>query len=210
MLSSVRHYCERASWCRVRAIPTTSGISFIVRHADVLNRMGVVDEGCATQTIFRPERLDLVHYRRESRRWLISTRGNALMAQYQKEFGRTFHGSPGALSPARRFSLDPLAAGIGCMHCPAGGAISYAVLKSVKVEPRRTTPHRAARKHFRVFERGAVRRREELRGDARAESFRPPRARRGEDQPRQGIPARRRRHPRRRGVAGIGGLHPPK
>ena len=124
----------RTSWCRVRAIPTPNGISFIVRHADVLNRMGVVEEGGATQTIFRPERLDLVHYRRESRRWLISARGNALMAQYQRDFGRTLHGSPGALSPARRFSLDPLAAGIGCMHCPAGGAISYAVLKSVKVE----------------------------------------------------------------------------
>lgn len=124
----------RTKWCRVRAIVTEHGISFIVRHADVLNRMGVVDDNGAAQTIFRPERLDLVHYRRHSRRWLISTRGNALVGQYQREFGRLFHGSMGALSPARRFSLDPLKAGSKCLDCEQGGAINYVVLKSASVE----------------------------------------------------------------------------
>jgi hypothetical protein len=123
----------RTGWCRVRAHSDEHGTSFIVRHGDMLNRMGVVENGGSAQRILRPERLDLVHYRRATRQWLISGVGSRMVGQYSQAFGTALHGGPAALAPAHRFSLDPLALGPSCLEVPPHGPINYVVLKSVKV-----------------------------------------------------------------------------
>ncbi len=53
----------RTSWCRVRAQSDEHGMSFIVRHGEMLNRLGVIEDGSSAQRILRPERLDIVHFR---------------------------------------------------------------------------------------------------------------------------------------------------
>ncbi len=123
----------RTGWCRVRAHSDEHGASFIVRHGDILNRMGVVENGGPVQRILRPERLDLVHYRRATRQWLISGVGSRMVGQYALAFGVALHGSAAALAPAHRFSLAPLALGPSCLEVPPHGPINYVTLKSVKV-----------------------------------------------------------------------------
>jgi hypothetical protein len=124
----------RTSWCRVRAQSDEHGMSFIVRHGEMLNRLGVIEDGSSAQRILRPERLDIVHFRSATRHWFISGVGSRLVEEYRQAFGVTLHGSSAALVPAHRFSLDPLKRGPSCLDCPPTGQINYAQLKSVKVE----------------------------------------------------------------------------
>lgn len=124
----------RTSWCRVRHHANDHGMSFIVRHGDMLNRIGVIEDGSPAQRILRPERLDIVHFRSATRHWFISGVGSRLIEEYRQAFGMTLHGTSAALTPAHRFSLDPLARGPSCLECPTIGQINYARLKSVKME----------------------------------------------------------------------------
>ena len=124
----------RTSWCLVRHHANDHGTSFIVCHGDMLNRVGVIEDGSPAQKILRPERLDIVHFRSATRHWFISGVGSRLIEEYRQAFGMTLHGTPTALAPAHRFSLDPLARGPSCLECPTTGQINYARLKSVKVQ----------------------------------------------------------------------------
>jgi len=124
----------RTGACRVRAQEDADGISFIVRHGDLLNRVGVIaDDGTTESKLLRPERLDLVHFRKDTREWLISGVGERIKDEYRKAFGLSFHGTPNALSPSRRYSLEPLLKGKSCLDYRTG-PISFAELKSVTVE----------------------------------------------------------------------------
>jgi len=124
----------RTSSCRVRTQEDADGISFIVRHGDLLNRMGVIaDDGSSESKLLRPERLDLIHFRKKSREWLISGVGDRIKDEYRRAFGLLFHGTANALSPSRRYSLEPLIHGKSCLDCRTG-PISLAVLKSVTLQ----------------------------------------------------------------------------
>jgi len=124
----------RTSSCRVRAKEDADGIAFIVRHGDLLNRMGVIaDDGSTASKLLRPERLDLIHFRKKSREWLISGVGSRIQDEYRKAFGLAFHGTPNALSSSRRYSLAPLLLGKTCLDYRSG-PISFVELKSVTVE----------------------------------------------------------------------------
>ena len=125
----------RSDTCRVRAHHDENGISFLVRHGDLLNRIGVIEsDGTTRSQLLRPERLDIIHYRRASHEWKISGVGNRLQDEYRKAFGQVFHGTLHALSPSRRYTLDPLKLGPACMQCPQNGPVIMARLAAVTLE----------------------------------------------------------------------------
>lgn len=102
----------RGNWCRVRAVCDESGVTFLVRHGDLMNRVSTVgDDGEVKSQLFRPERLDLVHFRLASGEWQISGVGTRLREEYRKAFGIVFYGTPSALFEARDYSLKPLLRG---------------------------------------------------------------------------------------------------
>lgn len=102
----------RGHWCRVRAVCDESGVTFLVRHGDLMNRVSTIgDDGSVASHLFRPERLDLVHFRLVSGEWQISGVGTRLREEYRKAFGIVFYGTPSALFEARDYSLKPLLRG---------------------------------------------------------------------------------------------------
>ncbi|MEI6072243.1 MAG: hypothetical protein WCS31_10655 [Verrucomicrobiae bacterium] len=125
----------RSDACRVRAHRDENGISFLVRHGDLLNRIGVIEnDGTTRSHLLRPERLDIIHYRRASHEWKISGVGNRLQDEYRKAFGFVFHSTANALAPSRRYTLDPLKLGPACLQCPPNGPVSMARLAAVTLE----------------------------------------------------------------------------
>lgn len=125
----------RSDACRVRAHRDENGISFLVRHGDLLNRIGVIEnDGTTRSHLLRPERLDIIHYRRASHEWKISGVGNRLQDEYRKAFGFVFHSTATALAPSRRYTLDPLKLGPACLQCPQHGPVSMARLAAVTLE----------------------------------------------------------------------------
>lgn len=125
----------RSASCRVRPHHDENGISFIVRHGDLLNRIGVIENDGSTRShLLRPERLDIVHYRHASHEWKISGIGSRLQDEYRKAFGLVFHGSSHALSPSLRYTLDPLLLGPSCLQCPSNSPVSMVRLAAATLE----------------------------------------------------------------------------
>lgn len=125
----------RSGMCRVRAHQDENGISFLVRHGDLLNRIGVIEnDGITRSQLLRPERLDVIHYRSAAHEWKISGVGNRLQDEYRKAFGFAFHGTANALAPSRRYTLDPLKLGPACLQYPQNGPVSMARVAAVTLE----------------------------------------------------------------------------
>ncbi len=125
----------RSGICRVHVREEPSGVSFVIRHGDLLKRISVFDEdGSATSKILRPERVDVVHYRKHSHEWQISGIGRLLRELYQQAFGAVFHGSAHALVSSHGYSLDPLLQGPSCLKCNPLAKVQYAELTSLTIE----------------------------------------------------------------------------
>ena len=125
----------RSSICRVHVREEPSGVSFVIRHGDLLKRISVFDEdGSATSKILRPERVDVAHYRSHSREWQISGIGRRLQELYQQAFGAAFHGSPHALVLSHCYSLAPLLEGPSCLKCNTNAKVQFAQLTSLTIE----------------------------------------------------------------------------
>jgi hypothetical protein len=125
----------RSGICRVHVREEASGVSFVIRHGDLLKRISVLDEdGSATSKILRPERVDVVHYRKHSHEWQISGIGRLLRELYQQAFGAVFHGSAHALVSSHGYSLDPLLQGPSCLKCNPLAKVQYAELTSLTIE----------------------------------------------------------------------------
>jgi len=87
----------RSGICRVHVREEPNGTSFVIRHGDLLKRIGVFDEnGSPTSKILRPERVDVAHYRPFTSEWQISGIGRRLQELYRQAFGTVFHASAGA------------------------------------------------------------------------------------------------------------------
>jgi hypothetical protein len=124
----------RSEFCQVHFRDEPGGVSFVIRHGDLLKRIGVFEEdGRTGSRILRPERLDVAHYRETSGEWRISGLGGRLQELYRQAFGKVFHGSPDALFHARRYSLEPLREGPGALACDPSGRVQTALLKSLKL-----------------------------------------------------------------------------
>lgn len=125
----------RSGICRVHVREEAHGTSFVIRHGDLLKRIGVFDEnGSPSSKILRPERVDVAHYRPSSNEWQISGIGRRLQELYRQAFGTVFHTSASALVHSQRYSLEPLREGPSILDCDCQGRIQFAHLASLKVE----------------------------------------------------------------------------
>jgi hypothetical protein len=125
----------RSGICHVHTREEQGGISFVIRHGDLLKRIGVYDEdGNPASRILRPERVDVAHYRGETGEWRISGLGGKIQELYRQAFGAVFHSSANALAHAKRYSLEPLREGPEALACDPNARVQFARLKSLKVE----------------------------------------------------------------------------
>jgi hypothetical protein len=125
----------RSGICRVHVREEPHGTSFVIRHGDLLKRIGVFDEnGSPSSKILRPERVDVAHFRPFTNEWQISGIGRRLQELYRQAFGTVFHTSASALVHSHRYSLEPLREGPSTLNCDRQGRIQYAHLASLKVE----------------------------------------------------------------------------
>jgi hypothetical protein len=125
----------RSGICRVHVREESHGTSFVIRHGDLLKRIGVFDEnGSPSSKILRPERVDVAHYRPFTGEWQISGIGRRLQELYRQAFGTVFHASASALVHSKRYSLEPLRDGPAILDCDPQGRIQFARLASLKVE----------------------------------------------------------------------------
>lgn len=125
----------RSGICRVHVRKEPGGTSFVIRHGDLLKRIGVFDEdGSSSFKILRPERVDVAHYRHHSGEWQISGIGRNLQELYRQAFGTIFHSSPNALVHSKRYSLEPLRDGPAILKCDPSARIQFAELDSLKLE----------------------------------------------------------------------------
>ncbi len=124
----------RSGICRVHVREEAAGTSFVIRHGDLLKRIGVVDEdGSPSSKILRPERVDVAHYRHHTGEWQISGIGRRLQELYRQAFGMVFHASPTALVHSKRYSLEPLREGPSILKCDPASRIQFAELAALKV-----------------------------------------------------------------------------
>jgi len=125
----------RSSICRVHVREEAAGTSFVIRHGDLLKRIGVFDEdGSPSSKILRPERVDVAHYRHHTGEWQISGIGRRLQELYRHAFGTVFHASANALVHSKRYSLEPLREGPSILKCNPASRIQFAELASLKIE----------------------------------------------------------------------------
>ncbi|MGA0846942.1 MAG: hypothetical protein ACO3RV_10395, partial [Luteolibacter sp.] len=124
----------RSGICRVRVREDIGGISFVIRHGDLLKRIGVFEEdGSSGSKILRPERVDVAHYRHQTGEWQISGIGRRLQELYRQAFGTVFHASANALTHSKRYSLEPLRDGPAVLKCDPMSHIQFAQLSSLKI-----------------------------------------------------------------------------
>ena len=124
----------RSGICRVHTREEPGGVSFVIRHGDLLKRIGVFDEnGRSSSRILRPERVDVAHYRHGTREWQISGIGRQIQELYRACFATVFHASPTALAHAHRYSLEPLREGPAALACDPHARVQFAALSSLKL-----------------------------------------------------------------------------
>jgi hypothetical protein len=125
----------RSGICRVHVREENDGTSFVIRHGDLLKRIGVFDEnGSPSSKILRPERVDVAHYRTATQEWQISGVGRRLQELYAQAFGAVFHSSASAFVPSHRYSLEPLREGPAILSCDPQSRVQFAHLASLKLE----------------------------------------------------------------------------
>jgi hypothetical protein len=125
----------RSGICRIHVREEPSGTSFVIRHGDLLKRIGVFGEdGSSSSKILRPERVDVAHYRHHTDEWQISGIGRRLQELYRQAFGTVFHASSNALIHSKRYSLEPLREGSSILKCDPNSRIQFAGLASIKIE----------------------------------------------------------------------------
>jgi len=125
----------RSGICRIHVREEPSGTSFVIRHGDLLKRIGVFGEdGSSSSKILRPERVDVAHYRHHTDEWQISGIGRRLQELYRQAFGTVFHASSNALVYSKRYSLEPLREGPSILKCDPASRIQFADLASIKIE----------------------------------------------------------------------------
>ena len=125
----------RSGVCYIHHLAEPSGVAFVVRHGDLLKRIGVLNErGDQESCILRPERVDVAHLNLLTGEWQVSGLGTKLQNLYREAFGAVFHGSGNALVHSHRYTLEPLRDGPSCLVCDPSAPVQFAELKSVKIE----------------------------------------------------------------------------
>jgi len=125
----------RSGICHVHHLKEADGDAFVIRHGDLLKRIGIFDEdGNQDSCIVRPERVDVAHFNRLSGEWQVSGLGVKLQELYREAFGTVFHGSIKALAHSKRYSLEPLREGATALQCDLSATVQFAELRTLKLE----------------------------------------------------------------------------
>lgn len=125
----------RSAVCDIHPREDAEGISFVIRHGDLLRRIGVLEEdGRSGSRILRPERHDVAYYRHLTNEWQISGIGHRLQEQYRKALGAVFHGTEFGLVRSDRYSLEPLRDGPDVLKTDFQGRIQFVELMMLQVE----------------------------------------------------------------------------
>lgn len=125
----------RSAACQIHPREDDEGISFVIRHGDLLQRINVLEEdGSSASRVLRPERQDVAYYRRISHEWQISGVGHQLQEQYRKALGTVLHGSEFALVRSDRYSLEPLRDGADVLKCDFHGRVQLVELSMLRIE----------------------------------------------------------------------------
>lgn len=125
----------RSGVCYIHHLAEASGVAFVIRHGDLLKRIGVFnDQGEQETCILRPERVDVAHLNLLTGEWQVSGLGVNLQNLYREAFGVVFHGSKNALLHSHRYTLEPLREGPSCLVCEPSAPVQFAELKTVKIE----------------------------------------------------------------------------
>lgn len=105
----------RSGVCRIRALEIESGWAFIVRHGDLVSRIGVITENGETMSaLFRPERMDVLYFNRGTGESRISGPGRRLQDLYRAALGRVLHEDHNALRAFEPLHLGATALWPGC------------------------------------------------------------------------------------------------
>lgn len=124
----------RSEACYIHHQVEPGGVAFVIRHGDLLKRIGVLNvQGDSESFILRPERVDVAHFSMLTGEWQISGLGGKLQELYREAFGAAFHGSANALMHSNRYTLEPLREGPSCLYCEPSAQVNFAELKSVKI-----------------------------------------------------------------------------
>lgn len=128
----------RSAACIVHHHEETDGHAFVIRHGDLLKRVGVLvdDDGSQDSIVIRPERVDVAHYHTSTGEWQVSGLGSKIQELYRIAFGKVFHGSTNALVRSQRYSLSPLLEGPESIQCDPASTVQHAELQRVSI----TTP----------------------------------------------------------------------
>lgn len=125
----------RSGFSYIHYLEEPTGVAFVVRHGDLLKRIGVFNEvGDQESCILRPERVDVAHLNLLTGEWQVSGLGVNLQNLYREAFGVVFHGSKNALIHSRRYTLEPLREGPSCLTCEPSAPVQFAELKAVRIE----------------------------------------------------------------------------
>ncbi len=125
----------RSAACLVHHLKESDGDGFVIRHGDMLKRVGIFDvDGNHDSHIFRPEQVDVANFNSTTGEWQFSGRGVKVQELYRTVFGTVFHGSPNALAHSKRYSLEPLRDGPSALKCNMLATVQFAELKSLKLE----------------------------------------------------------------------------
>jgi hypothetical protein len=123
------------------------GQAFLIRHGDVVKRLGIInDEGEPDTKALRPLKHDVAFLIPGSCELQVSGRSEEIRELYRSIFSRHLFGDSNALKPAKRFTLEPLRTGRDCIAAPDIGQINGAALRELHLRRRlgaSLTIHRA-------------------------------------------------------------------
>lgn len=132
---------------QVMSFDEDSGQAFLIRHGDVVKRLGVInDDGEPDTKALRPLKHDVAFLIPGAWELQVSGRSDPIRELYRTVFSRHCFGDSSALKPARRFTLEPLRTGRNCLAVAEIASIDGIVLRELQLRRRLTsslTIHRA-------------------------------------------------------------------
>ena len=116
------------------------GYAFLIRHGDVVRRIGVLDDDNNPETkAIRPLKHDVGFLLPTSWEFQLAGRSDDIRELYRSVFSKHLFGAPGALQPAKRFTLDPLRVGRLCLNVADMNMIEGAWLRELRLRRKLST-----------------------------------------------------------------------
>jgi hypothetical protein len=132
---------------QVMSFDEDSGQAFLIRHGDMVKRLGVInDDGEPDTKALRPLKHDVAFLIPDSWELQVSGRSESIRELYRSVFSRHIFGDSKALKPAKRFTLEPLRTGRNCLEVADIASIEGVALRELHLRRRRSssqTIHRA-------------------------------------------------------------------